>query len=122
MELFSPVFLPLGFLICVTSLALSVGSELGVSRKTLLIPKAGGKAHPSLVSPPGGRAAGAQWVKKPEGMEKYRNLNLGTQIQSNSRNLGGVIGGDAWTCWLNQGHGMRSSRARESSPASQGEN
>lgn len=35
MELSSPVFLPPGFLICVTSLAFSVGSEFRVSRKTL---------------------------------------------------------------------------------------
>lgn len=98
MELLNPVFLPLGFLICVTSVALSVGSELRVSRKTPLIPKAGGKAHPSLVNTPGGSSAGTWWVKKPKGMEKYGNLNLGTQIQSNSCNLGGVIGGDAWAC------------------------
>lgn len=69
MEFFSPVFLPLGFLICVTSLALSVGSELRVSWKTLLMPKAGGKAHPALVNLPRGSSAGTWWVKKPKGRD-----------------------------------------------------
>lgn len=120
MELFSPVFLPPEFLTCVTSLVLSVGFELRVSRKTLLIPKAGGKAHLSLVSPPRGSSAGTWWVEKPNGMEKWGDLILGTRIQSNSCDLGGVLGGAAWTCWRNQGHGMRSSTARELSPALQG--
>lgn len=70
MEMFSPVFLPPEFLICVISLALSVGSELRVPRKTQLIPKIGGKAHPSLVNPPKGSSAGTWWVKKTERMEK----------------------------------------------------
>lgn len=109
MELFSPVFLPPEFPLCVSSLALSVGSEFRVSQKTLLIPKAGGKAHPSLVNPPGGSSAGTWWVKKPKGMGKYggsKPWHLDSQqfLQ---------FGGEAWTCWLNQGHGMRRSRAVE---------
>lgn len=84
MELFSPVFLPPEFPICVTSLALSVGSELRVPRKTLLIPKAGGKAHPSQANPPGGSSAGTWWVEKPKGVGKCGDLNVGTGIQSNS--------------------------------------
>lgn len=50
-------------------------------------PKAGGKAHPSLVNPPGGSSAGTWLVKKPKGMKKYEDLNLGTRIQSNSCSL-----------------------------------